>query len=164
MSFSWMVKPENVGCTLRMHSILHIFLVCILHRIYVMQTEVAEMHILYQFPVDWIPQQCSKLTHLLLHQNLPVDFYHQFAFSYNSIQPLTIPATHDARTHKLLIPKYAICKLCILRINVECICIAYCIFKNECILHCIGIYACQKDCIYAIFAYAYMHTNHSLFR
>ena len=121
------------------------------------------MHIAYQFPVDWIPQQCSKLTHLLLHQNLPVDFYHQFAFSYNSIQPLTIPATHDARTHKLLIPKYAICKVCILHIHVECICIAYCIFKNECILHCICIYACQKDCIYAIFAYAYayMHTNHT---
>ena len=142
MSFLWMVKPENLGC------ILHIFwfAYCIGYICYANWNcrNAYFMHIAYQFPIDWIPQQCSKLTHLLLHQNLPVDFYHQFAFSYNSIQPLTIPATHDARTHKLLIPKYAICKVCILHIHVECICIAYCIFKNECILHCICIYAYQS--------------------
>src|SRR6185437_8719708 len=59
--------------------------------------------------------------------------------------------------------QYAKFAYCILHIHVECICIAYCIFKNECILHCICIYACQKDCIYAIFAYAYayMHTIHN---
>ena len=36
------------------------------------------MHIAHQFPINWIPQPCSKSTHLLLHQNLPVDFYHQW--------------------------------------------------------------------------------------